>query len=53
MNIWEAPSDAVSRQAASARTALMSAISEANGVISRARTVSTALKAHNVTLNVP
>jgi photosystem II stability/assembly factor-like uncharacterized protein len=53
MGIWEAPSDAVSRQAASARTGLLAAISEAQAVIARARTVSAALKAHNVTLNVP
>jgi hypothetical protein len=53
MNIWEAPSEAASRQAASARTALTAAITEANAVLARARTVSTALKAHNVTLNVP
>jgi hypothetical protein len=53
MGIWEAPSDAVSRQAASARTSLLAAISEANSVIARARTVSSALKGYNVTLNVP
>ena len=52
MGIWEAPSGAVSRQAASARTGLLEAISEAQAVIVRARTVSTALKAHNITLNV-
>jgi hypothetical protein len=43
----------VSRQAASSRTALLAAISEAQAVIARARTVSAALKPHNVTLNVP
>jgi photosystem II stability/assembly factor-like uncharacterized protein len=53
MGIWEPPSDAVSRQAASSRTALLAAISEAQAVIARARTVSAALKPHNVTLNVP
>jgi photosystem II stability/assembly factor-like uncharacterized protein len=52
MGIWEAPSDAVSRQAASARTGLLAAISEAQGVIARARTMASALKAHNITLNV-
>jgi hypothetical protein len=51
--IWEAPSTAVSRQAASARTALNAAITEANGVLARARTLSTALRPYNVTLNVP
>ena len=53
MSIWEPPSDAVSRQAASARSALTAAIAEANALLARARTVSTALKPHNVTLNVP
>jgi hypothetical protein len=53
MGIWEPPSDAVSRQAATSRTALLAAISEAQAVIARARTVSAALKPHNVTLNVP
>lgn len=53
MGIWEPPSDAVSRQAASSRTALTAAISEANAVLARARTVSTALRAHNLTLTVP
>jgi hypothetical protein len=53
MSIWEPPSGAVTRQAASAQSALASAISEANAVIARARTVSAALRPHNVTLNVP
>ena len=53
MGIWEPPSDAISRQAASARTALLAAITEAQALIARARTVSTALRPHNVTLNVP
>jgi len=53
LGIWEPPSDAVSRQAASSRTALMAAISEAQAVIARARTVSAVLRPHNVTLNVP
>jgi photosystem II stability/assembly factor-like uncharacterized protein len=53
MGIWEPPSDAVTRQAATARSSLLAAITEANGVIARARTVSTALKSYNVTLNVP
>lgn len=53
MSIWEPPSEAVSRQSASARTALSSAMTEANGVLARARTLGAALKAHNLTLNVP
>ena len=52
MGIWEAPSGAVSRQAASARTGLLAAITEAEGVLARARTMATALKAHNITLSV-
>ena len=52
MGIWEAPSGAVSRQAASARTGLLAAITEAEGVLARARTMASALKAHNITLNV-
>ena len=53
MGIWEPPSDAASRQAASARTALTAAIAEANAVLARAHTVSAALKPYNLTLNVP
>jgi photosystem II stability/assembly factor-like uncharacterized protein len=53
MNIWEPPSAAVSSQAASARNALSTAIAEANAFLARARTVSTALRPHNVTLNIP
>jgi hypothetical protein len=52
MSIWEPPSDAVSRQAASARTALTAAIAEANGVIARARTVGAALRQYNLTINI-
>jgi hypothetical protein len=43
----------VSSQAASARNALSTAIAEANAFLARARTVSTALRPHNVTLNIP
>ncbi|HEX6314245.1 MAG TPA: hypothetical protein VFZ73_05270 [Gemmatimonadaceae bacterium] len=53
MNVWEAPSEAVSRQAASSRTALLAAITEAQALLARARTVSNALRRYNVTLNVP
>ena len=53
MSIWEPPSGAVGRQAAAARTALTAAIVEANVLLARARAVSAALKAYNVTLNVP
>jgi photosystem II stability/assembly factor-like uncharacterized protein len=53
MGIWEPPSAAMTTQATSARSALAAAISEANAVIARARTVSTALRPHNVTINVP
>jgi hypothetical protein len=51
--IWEPPSAAVTRQANTAQSQLTSAIAEANGVLARARTVSAALRPHNVTLNVP
>ena len=53
MGIWEPPSAAMTRQAANAQSALSAAISEANSVIARARTVASALKTYNVTLNVP
>jgi hypothetical protein len=53
MGIWEPPSAAMSRQAAAARTALIAAIGEANAVIARARTLGTALRPHNLTLQVP
>ena len=53
MSVWEPPSAAVTRQASSAQSALASAIAEANAFLARARTVSTALRPHNVTLNVP
>jgi hypothetical protein len=53
MGIWEAPSAAVSRQAASARTALTSAINDANAVLSRARALSPTLKRYSLTLEVP
>lgn len=53
MGIWEAPSAAVTRQATTAQSQLAAAITEANSVISRARTVSAALKGFSVTLNVP
>jgi hypothetical protein len=53
MNVWEAPSTAVQRQAAAARTALTSAIAEANNVLSRARSLAPTLGRHNLTLNVP
>lgn len=53
MSIWEPPSDAVNRQASAARGALQGAITEANALLARARTVSAALRPHNLTLNVP
>jgi hypothetical protein len=53
MNIWEAPSPAVTRQAAAARMALSAAITEATGVLARARTLGATLQRYNVTLNVP
>lgn len=53
MGIWEPPSEAMSRQAVSARAALSTAIAEANAVLARARTVSAALRPHGVTINLP
>jgi photosystem II stability/assembly factor-like uncharacterized protein len=53
MNVWEAPSTAVSRQAAAARTALTNAISEASRVLSQARSLAPTLGRYNLTLNVP
>jgi hypothetical protein len=52
MGIWESPSAAITRQAGTAQSQLSAAITEANAVLARARTVATALKAYNVTLNV-
>lgn len=53
MGIWESPSAAVTRQASSARSALNAAITEANSVLSRARSMSTTLQRYSITLNVP
>jgi hypothetical protein len=52
MNVWEAPSSAVQRQAAAARTALNEAVNEANGVVSRARALAPTLRRYNLTLNI-
>ncbi|HKS04883.1 MAG TPA: hypothetical protein VJR92_01100, partial [Gemmatimonadaceae bacterium] len=53
MNIWEMPSDALVRQYTDLKAALTPAITEGNAIIARARTLSTTLQRHNVTLRVP
>lgn len=51
--IWEVPSAAMMRQADQVRAELPRAVTEANAVIGRASAVSQALRAHNITLEVP
>jgi photosystem II stability/assembly factor-like uncharacterized protein len=51
--IWEMPSAALVAQYTEVKAALPRAITEANGVLTRARAASEALKSHNVTLTVP
>ena len=51
--VWESPSAGASRQASEARSALQGAITEANGFLARARTMSQTLKRYSVTLDVP
>jgi hypothetical protein len=53
MGIWEAPSAALVRQYDEVRVALPRAITEGQAVVTRAAAVSQALRAHNITLNVP
>jgi hypothetical protein len=53
MNIWEMPSDALVRQYTDLKAALTPAITEANAVVARARTLSATLARHNVTMRVP
>lgn len=50
---WEMPSASVMRQYNDAKSMLPSAVAEANAIIARANGLATALRAHNVTLNVP
>jgi len=51
--IWEAPTPATARQAASAKAALVQAVAETNAFLSKAVTVSEALKAQDITISVP
>jgi hypothetical protein len=53
IGIWETPSDAVVRQYNEARAALPPAMAEANAFNARARTMSTTLSRHGVTMLPP
>jgi hypothetical protein len=53
MSIWETPSGALLRQYDEVRPALLAAMTEANGFLGRAATVSQALRPHGITLTVP
>ncbi|MEA3247177.1 MAG: hypothetical protein U9Q74_13580, partial [Gemmatimonadota bacterium] len=50
---WETPSPAIMRQYNEAKAMLPRAIADANGIITRANTLSQALKAQGITLTVP
>ncbi len=50
--IWEMPSATMVSQYTEVKAAMPRAIAEANGVLTRARSASEALRAHNVTLTV-
>ena len=53
MGIWEPPSDALVRQYTDVKAALPKAITDANAILQRARTLSRTLSTHGVTLTVP
>jgi len=53
MNIWELPSDALLKEYTDVKAMLTPAITEANAVVTRARTMSTTLQRHNITMRVP
>jgi hypothetical protein len=53
MNVWEAPSASMVREATQAKADLPKAITEANTMLARATAVSTALKKYDITLTVP
>ena len=53
MNIWEFPSDALVKQYADVKAMLTPAITEANAVVTRARTMSTTLQRYNISMRVP
>jgi hypothetical protein len=50
---WEMPSDALLRQINEVKPALDSAIREAQALLTRASTVSQALRPYNITLTIP
>jgi hypothetical protein len=53
MNIGELPSDALVKQYTDLKAALTPAITEANAVVARARTLSTTLQRYNISMRVP
>ena len=53
MAIWEPPSDAVVRQSAETKAALLKAVAESNAFLVKAATMSQALKPFEITLSVP
>ena len=53
MNIWELPSDALVKQYSDVKAMLTPAITEANAVVTRARTMSTTLQRYSITMRVP
>jgi hypothetical protein len=53
MNVWEAPSASMIREYNAAKIDLPKAVSEANAIVTRAASVSQALKANGIVLTVP
>lgn len=53
MGVWESPSDAMMKQVADVKAKVPPAILEANAVLAKARTISTAIGAYGVTLLAP
>jgi hypothetical protein len=53
MNIWEMPSTSLVQQYTDVKAALPPAITEANTVVTRARSLSTSLQRYNITMRVP
>jgi photosystem II stability/assembly factor-like uncharacterized protein len=53
MSIWEMPSDALVKQYTDLKAAMTPAITDANAVVTRARSLSTTLQRYNITMRVP
>jgi hypothetical protein len=53
LGLWETPSESVQSQAASAKAAVESAVTEAKAFMTRARSISAMLAANGITLAVP